>query len=393
MKKEKVLIACSGGPDSMVLLDMYNNKYDVYVCHINYHKRKSANRDENIVRKYCKTNNIPFYKFDYKNNSKDNFQKAAREFRYNCFNDLCSKLNIKKVLVAHHLDDHIETYLMQIKRNTSVSYYGISKKININNMIVYRPLLSKTKSQLLSYAKKHNVPYGIDESNLSNYYERNRVRHSQIEKMNIFDKKKILNEIDKKNRELSLEIKTTTEFINKTSKYKYNDFINFKYFSRLIRMLLYLDLSDKYIEEIKRALKSKTNLDLKIRNMYLCKEYGFVYVYASPYTYEYTFSKIVKGNFDHFKIASKGNSFESVFVTRQDFPLTIRSYRQNDSIKMLYGTKKINRFFIDKKISSYDRKIWPIVLNKKGDVILVPGLGCNIDHYSSKASLYVLKLS
>ena len=71
MKKENVLIACSGGPDSMALLDMYRTKKKVVVCHINYHKRDSAKRDENIVRKYCKENNIPFIKYIKRRNRKN----------------------------------------------------------------------------------------------------------------------------------------------------------------------------------------------------------------------------------------------------------------------------------------------------------------------------------
>ena len=392
MKKEKVIVACSGGPDSMVLLDMYKRKYDVCVCHINYHKRKTAKRDENIVRKYCKDNNIPFYKFDYKYSGKDNFQKVARDFRYDCFKKICVKLSIKKVLVAHHMDDHIETYLMQIKRKTSVSYYGISKQIVLDGMVICRPLLNKTKNDLLLYADKHNIPYGIDESNLSNTYERNRVRHSKVDKLSIEEKNKIIKEIENRNLILRCEIADTKKFINANSKYKYKDFINYKHFERLIRMLLYLDLSDKYIFEIKKALMSKDNIDLKVRNKYICKEYGYIYSYDNPYDYKFTFDKIINGKYDFFKISNSGNTREAVSVSKSDFPLTIRNFKQNDTIKMNYGTKKVNRFFIDKKISSFDRKIWPIVLNKNGEVILVPGLGCNASHYSSINRLYVIKL-
>lgn len=393
MKKEKVLIACSGGPDSMALLDMSKDKYKVYVCHINYHKRKSALRDQNIVRKYCKNHNIPFYKFDYKDNKKGNFQKNARDYRYNCFKDLCHELDIKKVFTAHHQDDHIETYLMQLKRNTSVSYYGISNRVILDNVVVCRPLLNRSKKYLLSYVIKHNVPFGIDESNLSNHYERNRIRHSKIDKMKDSQKRIIVDEIKKKNIELKNEISVTSNFIRKNTKIKFNEFISFKYFNRLVRMLLYMDLSDKYISEIKKALLSKTNIDLKVRGKYICKEYGFVYVYDVPFEYVYTFNKIVFGKYDYFKITNKGESLNYVSVSKDDFPLVIRNYHNFDSIKMHYGTKKINRFFIDNKISSYDRKIWPIVLNKNNEVIFVPGIGCNINHYSSKQGLYVLKLS
>ena len=122
--KEKVLIACSGGPDSMALLDMVKDKYDVYVAHINYHKRATADRDERIVKNYCKKNNLPLYVKDYKDTKGGNFQDKARVFRYEYFSQLVKELKLKRVLVAHHKDDLIETYFLQLNRGGEVSYYG-----------------------------------------------------------------------------------------------------------------------------------------------------------------------------------------------------------------------------------------------------------------------------
>ena len=391
MKKEKVLIACSGGPDSMALLDMYKNKKKVIVCHINYHKRKTAKRDENIVKKYCNKYGIPFYKFDYKNNKKGNFQKLARDFRYACFKKVCDKEKIKVVYVAHQMDDNIETYLMQIKRNTSVNCYGIAKNVIINGLKIYRPLLNKTKDQLVQYLNRKNIEYGIDESNNTNQYERNRVRHSKVDKMSYPDKLKVVDKINNENIKLFAEINETNRFINKSNKYSFINFIKFKYFDRLIRMLLYKDLSSKYISEIKKALSSKEKVELVIKDKIICKEYGFVFVYDIPKSYAIKISTISNRKYEYFVLSKKGNSKQGVFVTRSDYPLTIRNYKNGDTIRLPFGTKKVNRFFIDNKISSHDRKVWPIVLNKKGEVILVPGLGCNTGHYSKRFNLYVLK--
>ena len=391
MKKEKLLIACSGGPDSMALLDMYRSKKKVVVCHINYHKRKTAKRDENIVKKYCNKYSIPFYKFDYKNNKKGNFQKLARDFRYDCFKKVCDKEKIKVVYVAHQMDDNIETYLMQIKRNTSVNCYGIAKNVNINGLKIYRPLLNKTKDQLVEYLTKKNIEYGIDESNYTNQYERNRVRHNKVDKMSYSDKLKVVNIIDKENKKLFAEIKETNRFINESDKYAYSSFIKFKYFDRLIRMLLYKDLSSKYILEIKKALSSKDKIELDIKDKMICREYGYIFVYDIPKSYNIKISNISNRKYEYFSLSKKGKSKQGAFVTRLDYPLTIRNFKNGDAIRLPFGTKKVNRFFIDNKISSYDRKVWPIVLNREGEVILVPGLGCNTGHYSKRFNLYVLK--
>lgn len=393
MKKEKVLIACSGGPDSMALLDMYKDKKNVFVCHVNYHKRPSANRDEKIVRKYCKKWGIAFYKFDYKISKKGNFQKLARDFRYDCFAKVCKKNNINVVYTAHHMDDNIETYFMQIKRNTSVDCYGIAKRIIINGVNVYRPLINKTKMQLVNYDIKKGIEYGIDESNNTDIYERNKVRHNRIDKMTYEDKRNVITEINQRNRLLSHEIKQTESFIRKYKKYPFDLFISFKYFDRLIRILLYKDMSSKYIIEIKKALSSKNNIEIKVRNKFICKEYGFVYIYDFPTGYKYKIYSLKNKSFQYFKLAKKGDSKSGACIQKDDLPLTVRNFVFGDCIKMPYGTKHINRFFIDNKISSFDRKIWPIVLNKNGEVILVPGIGCNKEHFSKRYNLYVLKLS
>ena len=94
----------------------------------------------------------------------------------------------------------------------------------------------------------------------------------------------------------------------------------------------------------------------------------------------------------YFKLSKSGSRFESVHLDLCDYPITIRNYKEGDSIKMRYGTKKINRFFIDNKISHLDRKKWPVMLNSNGDIILVPGIGCDKYHYCPNNVVYMIKL-
>ena len=114
--KKRVLIGVSGGPDSMALLDMMKDKYEVYVAHVNYHHRDSALRDEKIVEKYCMKYQLPFFKKDYVEVGGGNFQENARIFRYEFYKEIIDKYNLEYVMLAHHKDDLIETYLMQKKR-------------------------------------------------------------------------------------------------------------------------------------------------------------------------------------------------------------------------------------------------------------------------------------
>ena len=93
----------------------------------------------------------------------------------------------------------------------------------------------------------------------------------------------------------------------------------------------------------------------------------------------------------YFQISNKGRKIEGISVQDDEWPLTIRNYRQNDTIKLKFGSKKINRWFIDRKIPSHLRKQWPIVLNNKNEVIMVPGIGCDINHYTIKPNIFVIK--
>lgn len=389
--KNSYLVACSGGPDSMALLDMFKDKYNLSVCHVNYHKRQSADRDELIVRQYCKKNKIKCYVFDYVDDKSGNFQDLARVFRYECFKKCIKENNLKGVLVGHHKDDLIETYLLQLKRKSNVTYWGLNKKTKIMDVDVIRPLLKYTKQDLINYCLKNEIGYGIDESNLQDHYQRNKIRHSKVEKMSLKEKNALIKEINLKNKLEKEEVVLVKQFIEKKEHFDYKDFMSFTNIKKLIRTLTYDDLSDKHLNEIIKTLNSKNNQEIKVRNKYIFKEYGYIEVKDIPKSYKYVFNTIEYKDYDYFKIRKKGTSFEGVTLSPADFPITVRNFKQGDAIKMRYGTKKVNRFFIDNKISSYNRLIWPILLNKNEEVILVPGIGCNREHYSNKHSLYMLK--
>ena len=85
-------------------------------------------------------------------------------------------------MVAHHLDDLLETYIMQRDKKLSVDYYGLREFIVMDGLNVYRPLLKFEKKQLQAYCDDNKIDYGIDESNLSDDYSRNRIRHRVIDK-------------------------------------------------------------------------------------------------------------------------------------------------------------------------------------------------------------------
>lgn len=129
-KFEKYLIAVSGGPDSVFLLCNVIKIIDpnnLVVCHVNYNFRSDSNIDQKIVSDLCKKFNLKLELLNIQKNYdllKENFESWAREKRYDFFNKIAKKYNIYNLLVAHNLNDLIETYLLQLQRNNLVDYYG-----------------------------------------------------------------------------------------------------------------------------------------------------------------------------------------------------------------------------------------------------------------------------
>lgn len=394
--KKRLLIAVSGGPDSMALLDMQRKKDNyIEVAHVNYHKRDSANRDEKIVKDYCKKYAIKFNKLDFDSeNIKGNFQANAREARYTYFASLCKKHKLDLVLVAHQKDDNIETYLMQMDKKLGVNHYGIAQTSYLYGVLVSRPLLGYSKKELIKYCEDNNVAYGVDESNLSNAYERNRVRHSKVEKLTEKQKDKLIKEIDKKNNESAMHFHSAVTYIGDKECFEVKEFLAIPYIKEFLRRF-FPKKSDKHLDEMLRQLKSAKTYKYTANGIYLVKEYDHISFFTKPTDYEYKFkqlSDMKSKTYEGFKLLKKGNSTQGVTLTKADFPVTIRNVKDGDSIVMKYGTKKLNRFFIDNKIYLKDRMSWPVVVNKKGNVILVPGLGCDECHYSKKHDIFVIKL-
>lgn len=120
-------------------------------------------------------------------------------------------------------------------------------------------------------------------------------------------------------------------------------------------------------------------------------DYGKLNVVKKDLAYCYMFDKIESFNCEYFQIANEGGKLYSATLTDEDFPITIRSPQNGDKIVLRFGTKKLNRWFIDRKISHKQRKCWPVIVNRVGNVILVPEIGCDIAHFTNKPNLFVLK--
>ncbi|NVK65441.1 MAG: tRNA lysidine(34) synthetase TilS [Flavobacteriales bacterium] len=180
LKDKSIYLGCSGGVDSMVLLHLLHSlKVKLTVLHVNYQLRDEASdADEQFVRSTCKQLGIPFQvkRVDLKSTLENggNLQEEARIVRYNWFHEILEDNSNNRVALAHHQDDQIETFWLNLARKSGIM--GLACMKHEHNRIV-RPLLDFSRAEVLKYAKTHSIEWREDQSNSSNTYRRNRLRN------------------------------------------------------------------------------------------------------------------------------------------------------------------------------------------------------------------------
>ena len=163
--EDTVIVACSGGPDSMCLLDIVKSvTNNIIVACVNHNIRESSKEEFEYVKGFTNKNNLKFEGLELTFNTLANFECNARNKRYEFLNELLEKYHGKYILTAHHGDDLIETILMRLTRGSKLSgYIGIKKE---NNKYL-RPLLYVTKKDIIEYLDNNQIKYFIDETNNS----------------------------------------------------------------------------------------------------------------------------------------------------------------------------------------------------------------------------------
>ena len=202
------VLAISGGVDSMVLANLFLiNNLKFSIAHCNFQLRgKESDDDELFINKWCSEKDIKLYnkKFsteDYCKNNKLTIQMGARELRYEWFRELIDKEKHDFIVTAHHIDDQLETFIINSIRGTGIDgLVGIPDKINK----IVRPLLMISKDQIIEYSKVNKINYREDSSNDKEDYLRNKIRHSVIPYLKSDDDNVLL------------KFKTTIENLNST---------------------------------------------------------------------------------------------------------------------------------------------------------------------------------
>ncbi len=384
-ENDKILIAFSGGPDSMFLyyiLKTLQKEYNfkISLIYINHNLRDDVDNDIKIVTKFAKENGIKLYikNIDVKKYAKENkksIELAARELRYEIINKTLIEIEYNKIATGHNLDDNVETLIFRLIRGTSTK--GL-KGIPIKRGNIIRPILHFEKNEIIKFLNEKNIEYVNDYTNLENDYTRNYIRNKifpMFSNINLNFKVKINELIEEMNYDKISEnkialIKMLENKKVKLSREKINNIYNSLY-----------DTEDN--------LKKEGTKEFEIGEDYILrKEYDKIEILKKEKKKINFENEIVKIN-----TLKKWNSFEiGIFDDRvknlinihekfkNDFKMKfyrininekigeidIRSRNNGDRIKLKnIGYKKIKKILIDKKISKLERDRIPLILHKK----------------------------
>lgn len=418
-KQDQLLLAVSGGVDSVVLCELCHQAgFRFFIAHCNFQLRgEESERDEQFVRGLGKKYNVEVYvkKFDteqYAAEKKISIQVAARELRYNWFNEMAAGY----ILTAHHADDNIETMLMNFFKGTGISgLHGILPKLGK----IVRPLLFAYKEEIKIFADENKLSYVEDSSNSSDKYTRNYFRNQlipAIEKVfpaakgnlthniNRFREAELLYEqaiqqhkkklVEQKGNEYHIPV-LKLQKIEALETVLYEIIKEFGFTSHQTKEVIGLLTS-----ESGRYINSSTYRIIKNRSWLIISpnktaEAGHIIIEDNNKTIEVekgklTISKLSAINYQ----LSATNAIAQLDASQIKFPLLLRKWRPGDYFYPLgmKKKKKLSRFFIDQKLSLPEKEnTWVVEMNKK--IIWVVGRRIDDRFKVTEATKQLLLLS
>jgi tRNA(Ile)-lysidine synthase len=394
--QQKVLLAVSGGLDSMVMLHLFEkSEFDYGAVHCNFQLRDSdSDQDEEFVRQQVFIHGVPFFSTrfeteDYARINGISIEMAARELRYNYFEKIRSENHFDLIATAHHRDDLLETFFLNLSRKTGIrGLTGIREKSG--NII--RPLLFASRNEIEEFARANFIGFREDHTNSEVVYQRNFIRHRILplfhslntsfnsnlaqtignlreteEVFSFYIQKEKQKVISENNSETSIDI----EALLKSS------FPNVL----LFEILSGFNFNPKVIAQVFDSLDSLPGKQFYSKTHRLVKDREQLFITPLPgqedriYYVEQgdmelfapldlTLEKTDKSNF---KI-DKSKKTACLDMDKLEFPLLIRKWQQGDYFQPLgmKGFKKLSDFLIDEKIPVHEKEnIWLLCSGQK----------------------------
>ncbi|KAF2328227.1 tRNA lysidine(34) synthetase TilS [Flavobacterium daemonense] len=400
LEDKKLFLAVSGGLDSMVLLHLFQQlPYEIAVLHCNFQLRGLESfGDQEFVQDYCNQNNIPFFttQFDTKAFAEDyklSTQVAARELRYSWFYELLEEKNFDFILTAHHADDNLETFIINLTRGTGLD--GLTGIPEENDRII-RPLLPFSREEILKYAEENTIEWREDSSNASNKYLRNKIRHDLIpilkeinsNFLDAFGKTQfylqeskemvedasimVYQQVAKEEGEdIHFDLNQLKKLPNyKSYLYQWLNEFGFSAWNDIYDLVEGQSGKQVFSEEF-RLLKNRETLILSPISETLEKEEFEIAENNTDVNFPL---KLRLCNADHITIDSK----EVIFVDAEKirFPLILRKWKEGDVFHpfgMQGKSKKVSKLFKDEKLSLIEKeKTW--ILCSENQIVWVVGI-------------------
>jgi tRNA(Ile)-lysidine synthase len=388
----KIYLAISGGIDSMVLshlLHYFNIEHTLLHCNFNL-RAEASNKDEQFIIDYAKSKHIKHHtiSFDTKSESvlrKLNTQECARVLRYDWFNTFLAKDDNSILLTAHHLDDSIETFFINTLRGTGLT--GLSGIANGKNKI-YRPLLKFTKSEIIAFSDSENINFRADESNKSDNYLRNKLRHHIVPEL-----KELSVNLTEKMDTMMTELNAIDLFISDfIHSFKSEHNFNIEKINTLPEFMWYKLFTDCGVSrknnfEIIKLIKSHTGSTYKTATHTLLKDRTELFISKNevllPINLQVEVNTTVVEVYDGQLVFEQINDIDSIVFNNNSayldfetlaFPLTIRNWQQGDKIQplgMKNRSKLISDVLINKKINNFKKEKQLVIQSNNKTVWLV----------------------
>jgi tRNA(Ile)-lysidine synthase len=421
----KILLAVSGGVDSMVMLHLFlQAKVQIGIAHCNFQLRGGeAFEDEKLVLTEAEKYGIPnhiirFETKEYAEKQGLSIQMAARELRYNWFEQIRNMYNYAFIATAHHRDDNVETFLLNLLRKTGISgLHGIQDTSNI-----IRPLLFTDKEQIKTYAKLYNIPYREDASNANDYYQRNYIRQhiipefkklnpnftqTLIDTIRIISKQEIVYKEHIRQTIRSFMTKIDEDYIVEIEKIKRLSPLDIYLFeclypfgfnaTQVMDVIHCLETKEEktFTSSSNRLLKTRDTLKIipfvqdKITASILDKPDQSLFLLAGMLME-------IKDNYRDFPF--EPNPSVAYFdLDKITFPLQIRTWQHGDFFYPFggKGKKKLSDFFSDQKLNSIEKQTTKLLCNANGNILWITGFRSD-DRYKvtqSTRKILILKLN
>jgi len=409
---DRVVVAVSGGVDSMVLLDLLaslrvSRKLDLVVAHVDHQKRKASADDARFVESRCAFYGIPFETMSLDPAGEGNFHDRARKARYAFFQGVAIRRGMNKIALAHQADDQAETILMRLVRGAGFAgYAGIPERTDLSGIAVVRPLLSTSRAEILAYQRERDLPFRNDESNAEDHYTRNRFRH------------RVLPEIARENprylqkfAQFSTYVGEAHAVVRRLANAFMDDAVEFGDDTAAFSASAFAALDEAVRKEtVERCFDRLTGdaqelsyaqIVAAVRIALLDRPRG---AYALPGGYA------IAKDYDRVRIGRAEDQIAAFEVPVPDFgtyslpdgsvievsrnpvdmdgirielcynnldflfPMTVRTRRDGDRIVFAYGTKKLKDLFIDRKIPMAERNRMPLLVGRDGTILWIPVL-------------------